>query len=665
MRRSTLTAAAVFMTLACLLAGCPSDPGTSGTGGGSGGGNGTGGGGGGGGGTSGVLDKPHSTTGNSWTVLVYVSADNDLEPFAVQDLNEMMQVGSKTGFNLVAQVDRAQGYSSDEVGGLGDFTSTKRVVVRQGSLEEVADLGEVDMADPASLADFIKWGLTTYPADRTALVFWDHGGGWRGFGVDEASGGKLLSVPAIVQGVSQGRQAANAKPFNIIGFDACLMATYEVALSLAPHGEYLLASEEVEPGHGWNWASLSVVAQTPSTDPVALGSRIIEGFQAQAQEAGTADSVTLSFVDLYRMGTLSDAVGAVIASYNASPGTLTTSFGRGQEGAVKFGEAPDPSQSTNMVDLLQMVVGAEQDAKSAGLTAAKQKLSDAIGAAVVKSAAGPARAKATGLAVYFPPSSQYYGASYDAIAAAEQWRAFLKAYFQGGTSVGTPTFTNANSVADTTMETDGWHVVGTLSAGSAPNIAKATLLGGLVSTDAKYLWMLGDLPATVTNTDVTGVWDLTVLTLTQGNQTTYGYSNIEQVDATHVTLNILFSYRASSNAAQQTCLRQLVIEVNGGTSTLTSDTYYVANNGAFGELTPAAGSELMPLIIQYDVNANTQQYVAASDTPFTTTTVGGKPTFDLKLQFSPLKTGDKAFALVSIENSAGKGDAVFATTTIQ
>jgi hypothetical protein len=43
------------------------------------------------------------------------------------------------------------------------------------------------MARPDTLADFLRSGLTAFPpaaSRRHALVFWDHGSGWAGYGID-------------------------------------------------------------------------------------------------------------------------------------------------------------------------------------------------------------------------------------------------------------------------------------------------------------------------------------------------------------------------------------------------------------------------------------------------------------------------------------------------
>ena len=65
------------------------------------------------------------------------------------------------------------------------------------------------------------------------------------------------------------------------------MATYEVASALAPVADRLLASQELEPGHGWDYRALQVLEDQPDTDVDTLGSMIIDGFESQAKELGT------------------------------------------------------------------------------------------------------------------------------------------------------------------------------------------------------------------------------------------------------------------------------------------------------------------------------------------------------------------------------------------
>jgi len=117
----------------------------------------------------------------SWTFLVYLDADNNLEAAGIDDFNEMEQVGSTDDVNIVVQMDRISGYDTSN----GDWTTCRRYYVDQDSdpavinSTMVEDLGEVNMGDGQTLRQFIEWGVANYPAAQYAIVLWNHGGGWK------------------------------------------------------------------------------------------------------------------------------------------------------------------------------------------------------------------------------------------------------------------------------------------------------------------------------------------------------------------------------------------------------------------------------------------------------------------------------------------------------
>jgi len=64
-------------------------------------------------------------------------------------------------------------------------------------------------------------------------------------------------------GLDSALKSAGIK-FDFIGFDACLMATVETALTMSQYGDYLIASEETEPGVGWYYTRhLAKIPQSP------------------------------------------------------------------------------------------------------------------------------------------------------------------------------------------------------------------------------------------------------------------------------------------------------------------------------------------------------------------------------------------------------------------
>ena len=242
--------------------------------------------------------------GDSWTVLVYIMGDTDLENAALYDLLELQEAKLGENANVVVAVDRSSrtdeenGYTGAEVLGLGNFSDTRLLTFGDGGLDLVGEAGELNFGDPSVLASFIEESLETFPADKTALFLWDHGAGWPGMGPDETDGYDILTLDEMRDGIKSGLEAVNLAKFDLIGMDACLMASYEVAQAVNGLTDYLLASEELEPGHGWDYRSLSAFSTQPSLGPLALGRAIADGFESQAKEYGTASDITLSLLDM-------------------------------------------------------------------------------------------------------------------------------------------------------------------------------------------------------------------------------------------------------------------------------------------------------------------------------------------------------------------------------
>ena len=169
------------------------------------------------------------------------------------------------------------------------------------SLKEELELS--NMSKPETLADFLNWGVNAYPADRYDLILWNHGGGSiLGFGADEQFSGYMMRL----QNLKKAFEAVDCH-FDFIGFDACLMGTVETAYTLSPFADYLVASEEMEPGNGWyytNW--IKMLLDDPKTAPEKLGKQIIDDFASSNEKAG--DNYTLSLIDLKKSGKVYEAL---------------------------------------------------------------------------------------------------------------------------------------------------------------------------------------------------------------------------------------------------------------------------------------------------------------------------------------------------------------------
>lgn len=233
----------------------------------------------------------------SWTVLVYMAADNNLTAEALKDLNEMEQVGSTADLNVVVQYD---GYANGDSRRYYMTQDSDSSVVHSPVIEP---LGEVDMSDPAVLQSFVAWGVTSFPSDHVMLILWDHGAGvWpesvqaQGIAFDDHSGwNACLTTTELRTALSGAKQATGVK-VDVLAFDACLMQMMEVGYELQGLADYMAGSEEVTPGDGFPYHTILAgfrgnPALTPRSAATMLVNRFIDYYQK-------AESVCMSVVDL-------------------------------------------------------------------------------------------------------------------------------------------------------------------------------------------------------------------------------------------------------------------------------------------------------------------------------------------------------------------------------
>ena len=225
------------------------------------------------------------------TLMVYM-VGSDLESdggAASEDIAEMTAANADN-INITLQTGGAAAWENASI----SDGKTERHIIKNGELQNVANLGETQMTSPNTLTDFIKWSASNYPADRYELVLWNHGGGTAlGFGYDEMYPDDMLSLSQIGNALSD-----SGIKFDIVGFDACLMGTIETAYMLEPYADYLVASEEYEPGTGWYYSEwLKNLSDNTSMPTVEIGKKIVEDY-INGPDSSFFDSNTLSIVDL-------------------------------------------------------------------------------------------------------------------------------------------------------------------------------------------------------------------------------------------------------------------------------------------------------------------------------------------------------------------------------
>lgn len=261
-----------------------------------------------------------------WTFLVYMAAANDLNPYAPLDLQEMMNIGSTDNINVIVYLTLQED---------GKPKVTRKLYINKGSMTQIgADIVR-DSGDIATLEEALQWACTDYPSDHIATVLWDHGSGplnrsktellSRGVCYDYDTGHYLTDRDCF-QAFSWARDTfRGGQKFDIIAFDACLLASLELAYTLSPCADYMVASEETIPGDGYQYAYLLSPFATQSLDAASFARQMVNAYKQEY--SGTMD-YTLSATDL-------NAVQGLVDNCNAVAQILTTQLYGKSKTAVK------------------------------------------------------------------------------------------------------------------------------------------------------------------------------------------------------------------------------------------------------------------------------------------------------------------------------------------
>lgn len=317
------------------------------------------------------------------TILVYMCGA-DLESqngMGTADLKEMIQGAPSGSVNLLVYTGGAKRWNNTVV---SSDTCEIWKVTGEGMTCLVDDDGDRTMTDPETLTRFITYGAENYPANRYELILWDHGGGSvSGYGYDEkhASAGSM-PLSKIKSAVTD-----SGVKFDFIGFDACLMATAENALALSDCADYLIASEETEPGTGWyytNW--VNSITKDPSMSTLDLSKVIIDDFVSSG-----GSSLTLSVTDLAELSaTLSEPLQQFSEATEQEIETDYQSVSKARSDTREFAS----SSRIDQVDLVHL-------ATNLGTTEG-EALADAVLSAVKYNRVSAAMTNSYGLSIYFP-----------------------------------------------------------------------------------------------------------------------------------------------------------------------------------------------------------------------------------------------------------------------
>lgn len=389
-----------------------------------------------------------------WLFMVYMDGDNDLEVYVPKDLNELERTGSGDGVEVIVQADRIEGYSDKD----GDWTGTRRYrIVPDDSPTVVSpmleDLGELDMGVPETLADFVEWATVNYPAENRVLILWNHGDSWliqaeaaaqAAAGSPQTSGAESVESTSAAAGapppaiayddtsgnalsIANGELAAAIETdvatygrYDVLGFDACNMASWEIAHAMTPYAEYLSAAETTVGSEGFMYEPiLAYLRETPDANTEDLAILMSQGAVEQGGE------LTHSAIHLDKVGELSASIDALARLAMADPAASTALMA-----ARETTRGADEIWAEWWLDVGDLADNAALSGHP-GLQTAAADVRTSLDSSVVGNFHSGDYSWSSGLTIFFDPSRFYLGDYTEGVGATwshdTQWDEYLAA----------------------------------------------------------------------------------------------------------------------------------------------------------------------------------------------------------------------------------------------
>ncbi len=245
-----------------------------------------------------------------WTFLLFLNGHNNLSSYGDMNLKDMEKIGSNENLNIVVE----WGKSGDPLNQrLLVQKSTDPSKVTSPSLMSIKD---VDMGDYKNLIEFVKWGVDNFPAKHYFVAVWNHGSGWHleqikakknNIGINDISyddvTGNQISTEQLAVAMGEIKNYLGRK-VDIYGSDACLMQMLEVATEMKNAVNYIVGSEELEPGEGWPYeAFFKNWSNAPQSTAAEVSTMLSKEYLAAYSDGGSygLNSVTFSAINISKL----------------------------------------------------------------------------------------------------------------------------------------------------------------------------------------------------------------------------------------------------------------------------------------------------------------------------------------------------------------------------
>lgn len=374
-----------------------------------------------------------NTQTSKWTVLVYLNAANDLDEFGDLNVNQMERAAGNANVRFVVQWKQANipGVSSSP-----SFVGTRRYLLQHDTTAQInstliQDMGTgVDMGDWHTLHDFIQWGQTYFPSDRTVLVIWNHGNGWhrslpsRGVSYDDDTGNWIDTWEL--------QSAMGASHVDILAWDASLMQMVEVDDEIRTSADLFVGSEESPPGAGYPYDTIfQHFVDTPTAPTLTLAKAFVD--ETLAVPSYATQKITQSVIDGTQLSNLSAAIDQLAQALIAEKTLNPAGFDLYVQTARLNAQIYSQSSTRTYRDLIGLTLELDKTVgsytPSAAILAGDQAVRTAAAAAILYEGHNAQSPKSNGISIDFSPNDRFanYAADYALLRFAQEtnWNEWL------------------------------------------------------------------------------------------------------------------------------------------------------------------------------------------------------------------------------------------------
>ena len=218
------------------------------------------------------------------------------------------------------------------------------------------------------------------------------------------------------------------RKIELLGMDACLMSTLEVAYEVQGEVKVVVGSEELEPGAGWEYSALlRDLTQKPGMDGQELGRQAVTRYIESYQHLRRQWPVTQCAIDAGHIEAFSRMIDALEQALHPQLGAHWPKVLSAQRASVSFGN------QFRLTDLASFCRNLTAATLGAGVQNAANAVLEALhpgGYVIAEAHLGAEVDGCGGVSVYMPAPMEPISPYYKDLAFAKQhgWDQFLQAY---------------------------------------------------------------------------------------------------------------------------------------------------------------------------------------------------------------------------------------------